>query len=338
MTINYEKREKCIYSVMNETFYRSYIGLECREIHGYAKGYSYQLGDSFKETNHSWTAIKINGIWWLFDFTWGTGYVSYDKEFVWEYSEHYFMTDPELFILDHYPKEDEWQLTETKYSLEEYERWAKFRKTMFILDFGMPSNRNGLILSDDGQAKVTLSANVAVQISSKLEFIENESIRDMRNYSFTYMKGDSAVFTARLPYTGHYYWKLYASKLSNDSKKSYDNVAQYEIECTKPYRDSTPFPKTFSNWVPDYVLHEPMDGVLGRHVTNRFRIEAYNVVEMHVCTSGDNSQWTALTETSKGIWEGDVIFGDSAVGASVVIKVGGQTSTTYNSILKYDVN
>ena len=320
-------------------FYQSCCALDCKEIHGFAKGYSYQIGDSFKgaKTNHSWTVIKIQGQWWLFDFTWGAGYVGSDRNFVWDYNEHYFMTDPEVFILDHYPKEDEWQLVERRYSIEDFEKWAKFHKHFFIHQLEVSSHRDGLVTSDDGEVEIMLSTNIPVQISSKLEFIDDDTIRVLSNYSFTYLKDRSAVFSARLSQKGRYYLKLYASKLTKDSKKSYDMVTQYQIESTRPFPDSKPFPKTFSSWVPGYILYEPMDGVLPKGKANKFKIVTHDVVEMHVCATGGQGEWTALKETTKGIWEGDVVFDNSITEATVVVKVEGQTSTTYSGILKYIV-
>jgi len=289
-----------------------------------------------QKTNHSWTAIKIQGHWWLFDFTWGAGYTSYDKKFVWAYNEHYFMTDPEEFILDHFPKDDEWQLVENTYTMEEYEKWAKFYKHFFNLQFGMDNrNRNGLILSDDGKIEVVLSTNMPVQIDSKIEFVDDGKASVLSNYSFKYVKENSAVFLARLPYAGEYIMNLYASKLNNDSKKSYDAIARYKVKSTAPFPDLKPFPKTFTSWLPGYVLYEPVDGVLLQEKTYKFCIRAFNVVEMHISATG--GKWTALTETRKGLWEGDVTFDDNVAEATVVVKVEGQTSTTYSGILKYEV-
>ena len=247
------------------------------------------------------------------------------------------MTDPELFILDHYPKEDEWQLVEGKYPLEEYDKWAKFSKHYFIHQLGKSSHKNGLIVSDDGKVEVSLGTNVPVQIKSKLEFIENSTIKALSDHSFTYVKDDTAFFIARLPNLGHYYLNLYASKLNNDAHKLYDWVVEYQIECTKPCPDFKPFPKIFSNWLPGYILHEPMDGVLQKQRSYKFCIEAPDVVEMHISTTGGDGNWTALAETRRGLWEGDVIFSDSTVGATVVVKVEGQTSTTFSGILEYDI-
>jgi transglutaminase/protease-like cytokinesis protein 3 len=50
------------------------MGLNAIKITGYAKGYSYKIGSKFRDTNHAWNAVKINGEWKLVDVTWGEGY------------------------------------------------------------------------------------------------------------------------------------------------------------------------------------------------------------------------------------------------------------------------
>lgn len=297
------------------------------------------MGDSFKgeRTNHSWTVIKIEGQWWLFDFTWGAGYVSKDRKFIWDYNEHYFMTEPELFILDHFPKDYEWQLTNKVYFIEEYEQWANFHKHFFIhrLDY---HHKNGLLKTNTGEVEVTVGISVRIQISSKLELVENGTLRHLENYSFTQVIGGSARFTARLPQAGNYHFKLFASKLTKDLQKTYDIVAQYKIESTHPtLKSEKPFPKIFSSWLPGYALHEPTFGVLPIGEATKFRITAPDAMEMHVCATGAQGEWTKLEEARKGVWQGDVLFKDGTTEATVVVKVEGQISTSYTGILKYSV-
>lgn len=321
-------------------FHSSCSGLESKEVHGYAKGYSYQLGDSFKgaKTNHSWVAIKLQESWWLFDFTWGAGYVDYDRKFIWDYNEHYFMTDPEVFVLDHFPKDQEWQLVDKTYSMEDFEKWARFHKHFFIHQLEIISHKDGLIKANNGEVEVVLGFEVPILMISKLEFVSNGTTKHMEKHSFVHIKNQSATIVARLSNAGHYYLKLFAKKLTNDSNKSYDLVAQYEIDCKNPHSNVKPFPKTFHNWMPGYILYEPMDGILPVREMTKFRIAAPDVIEMHVCAAGGKVKWTALQEAHKGVWEGDVVFSDDVQEATVAVKVEGQVSATYSVILKYRVS
>ena len=96
--------------------------IEVVTIEGYAKGYGYRKGQSFKKTNHAWNAVKIYGTWHLIDATWATGNPT-------NLSKHqkkidlnsYFLTDPGIFIKTHLPEDPTWQLLEQKISLSEFE-------------------------------------------------------------------------------------------------------------------------------------------------------------------------------------------------------------------------
>ena len=89
----------------------------CHRVDGYAFG---QLGPrSLSSTpNHSWNAIFINNKWHLLDPTWG--FVT--DELAVNYQTTYFLTPPELFILNHLPANPIWQLLDCTVSKEAFER------------------------------------------------------------------------------------------------------------------------------------------------------------------------------------------------------------------------
>ncbi|XP_065056397.1 kyphoscoliosis peptidase-like [Rhopilema esculentum] len=312
---------------------------QSKEIHGFAKGYNYEIGQKFdgKKTNHSWTSIKIQGQWWLFDFTWGAGYVGNDKKFAWNYTEHYFMTDPELFILDHFPVDSEWQLMKPIYAIEEFEQWAKFSKHFFINQLKPVSHKNGIIEANDGNVEVVIGTVNPMQTSVKLEFIGKEQIKILTDYSFAQTRDAEIAFSARLPEVGKYNFKLFASKLTKDSVKSYDLVASYQINCKIADKNCMPFPKTFSSWQPGYLLHQPRNGILPSGESIPFEITAPDVIEMHISASGGKGEWISLKKSEKGFWVGNVTFSAETSAATVVVKIDGQTSTTFSGILKYVV-
>jgi hypothetical protein len=58
---------------------------------------------------HAWNTVKIAGSWHLVDVTWDSGYLDGDA-FVKQYRTSYFLTPPEIFGVDHYPRDAHWQL------------------------------------------------------------------------------------------------------------------------------------------------------------------------------------------------------------------------------------
>ena len=79
------------------------VGLKSFQISGYTK----QNGVVANLT-HAWCAVRIDGNWYLFDPTWGSGYLSNGK-YVRKVDEAYFMAKPSGMIGSHMPFDYLWQ-------------------------------------------------------------------------------------------------------------------------------------------------------------------------------------------------------------------------------------
>lgn len=85
-------------------------GLNCVMLHGYGKTSDSDLKFS-DAPNHSWNAIELNGKWYLSDPTWASGLTDpTTRQFEFLYNDGYFLTDPELFAINHFPLERQWLL------------------------------------------------------------------------------------------------------------------------------------------------------------------------------------------------------------------------------------
>jgi transglutaminase/protease-like cytokinesis protein 3 len=73
------------------------IGIESYIIQGYNK----QNG-TIGKLAHAWTAAKIDTKWYLFDPTWGSGYV-HNGQFIKKLNNVYFKADPAKIIASHIP-------------------------------------------------------------------------------------------------------------------------------------------------------------------------------------------------------------------------------------------
>ncbi len=92
------------------------LGLECEIIEGYAKGYGFETGTIIEEPNHVWNKVKIDGMWYLIDATWGAGSVSEASGkliFISAPNLDWFILDPLVSIYSHFPVESKNQLIET---------------------------------------------------------------------------------------------------------------------------------------------------------------------------------------------------------------------------------
>lgn len=87
--------------------------VNCVIISGDSKTMLSDIGRMPDRSTHAWNAVKIDGKWHLVDATWGAGSVDFGrKKFVKNYSDSYFFTNPEIFFLNHYPKNTDWLFTE----------------------------------------------------------------------------------------------------------------------------------------------------------------------------------------------------------------------------------
>jgi hypothetical protein len=88
-------------------------GITCEIVDGYGRTAESNIG---KQTlpNHSWNAVKLNNKWYLCDATWSSGCYYPDIErFIFDFNDGYFLSNPDLFIKDHYPLYQKWALIDT---------------------------------------------------------------------------------------------------------------------------------------------------------------------------------------------------------------------------------
>ena len=84
-------------------------GIKTAYITGKIRVSPQRIGYFPKYNNHAWNAIQINGKWHLIDVTWAAGTIV-NGRFKRRFTGDYFMADPRLFVLEHYPDNPKWQL------------------------------------------------------------------------------------------------------------------------------------------------------------------------------------------------------------------------------------
>jgi len=95
--------------------------LNCEIVHGYGRTSMTNI-DEFDPPNHSWNAIKLNGKWYLCDPTWASGIPNPETNiFQFEYNNGYFLSNPKLFVINHFPEDQKWTLLKNEvHSFEEF--------------------------------------------------------------------------------------------------------------------------------------------------------------------------------------------------------------------------
>ncbi|HOX82974.1 MAG TPA: transglutaminase domain-containing protein [Chryseolinea sp.] len=97
-----------------------HAGLSAVIVDGYGRTAQSNIGGP-GYANHSWNAIQINGQWFLCDATWSSGAINMQEgSFVKQFDDAYFMANPSLFVLNHYPLDSSWMLLKDKPTLDQF--------------------------------------------------------------------------------------------------------------------------------------------------------------------------------------------------------------------------
>lgn len=91
------------------------IGIKSVVVNGYTKWNKVKVDN----LSHSWNAARIDNKWYLFDPTWGSGYVI-NGMFTRRLDNNNFKVDPELMINTHMPFDYLWQLREYPITNQEF--------------------------------------------------------------------------------------------------------------------------------------------------------------------------------------------------------------------------
>ena len=112
------------------------VNIECEVIVGYTKTEVRDINKKLKKTDHAWNAVKLYGTWYLVDVTWATSkYNIVSKRFEKKFDEHYYITDPKKFILDHFPRDKKWQLLDRQVKPREFTSWPLYYADYFHFNF-----------------------------------------------------------------------------------------------------------------------------------------------------------------------------------------------------------
>ena len=164
------------YSILYKYFGEK-IGINVGTIVGYAKGYSWKKNTLFDSTNHEWNYIIIEGIYYLLDVTWGSGYIDGHKYYK-KLKECEFLPSPRVFLFSRLPFEQKFQLVENPITLEDFCFSIEVPEELFSIGFYSSNiirsdftvrNRKKLIIYHNIMDKANWDINV------NLEYLQDET-------------------------------------------------------------------------------------------------------------------------------------------------------------------
>lgn len=89
--------------------------IDHRLVLGYSRSPMNVLEGVEPQEDHAWSAISFDNRWYLVEVTWANKYINDPKA-----RDYYFKTDPSEMILEHFPKDEKWQLLDDKWSFDRF--------------------------------------------------------------------------------------------------------------------------------------------------------------------------------------------------------------------------
>lgn len=156
------------------------VGIETEYISGISRGSHHSVGSRDERYYHSWNAVKLDGRWRLLDVTW-----SAEMDASKGFTLGYFLTDPKLFIHNHYPDSVKWQLLEEPVSYDDFFQLAFLHRG--FIEYGGQSLSPGTAIIPKSKA-TTFEFRFEEPIDGKLAIIEgdNPMIVESRRKGNTY--------------------------------------------------------------------------------------------------------------------------------------------------------
>jgi len=156
-------------------------GIQSAIITGRARWYSDPV-NSPQTDNHAWNAVRIDNKWRLLDAGWASGYLDDSLSiFIKRFSDFYFLTDPERFIVNHYPADAKWTLLNNPPAMEQF----------FSLPYTHPKFfSSGIVSFSPAKMITTKKVRIEMETTSKrkdLEILEHPEQKDTSRISVQHL-------------------------------------------------------------------------------------------------------------------------------------------------------
>ncbi|NRD24589.1 hypothetical protein HNV10_15145 [Winogradskyella litoriviva] len=120
------------------------LGITCEVISGSSKQSYREIGRIRNSSNHAWNAVKIENQWQLIDATWSTGNLLNSPN-TFNFNDTYFFTNPEVFILSHFPEKEKWQLIDKPMDRSTFFHLPIIYHTFIDSEIKLSKKTNGLL-------------------------------------------------------------------------------------------------------------------------------------------------------------------------------------------------
>jgi len=313
------------YSRLFEALARA-AGLEAVEVLGFSRGAGYAPGVPLgPDPDHAWSAVKIDGAWYLLDSTWAAGYIDAKSAFVRRADDYYYLTQPDRFIYDHLPKDPKWQLVATPITKEQYEQLVYLRPGFFRNGLQVVSHPK-VEIESEGSLTITFAGPNDVMLRGRVG--ETAPAKDDIAPTFVEREGGQFKLNAAFARPGVYTLRVYAKRRGDQGP--YEWAADYKVKVAEVKQLRVFYPETSSTFHEvDAKLYAPMAGRLKSGDKETFKLTVPGAEAVSVIVQGE---WLPLTKN------GDVWEGQAAVkGEQVQVAARLPGSESFYILLTYSV-
>ena len=313
------------YSQLFEALARA-AGLEAVEVIGYCRGAGYLAGAPLgPDPDHAWSAVRVDGNWFLLDSTWAAGYIDARAGFVRRSDDYYFLTPPANFVYDHLPKDPKWQLLGAPIAKQDFERLVYLRPGFF---------RSGLQVVSHPNVDITSDGNLTVTFGGPSDALLRARVGDAVQFkddiapTFVQREGSELKLNVSFASPGSYMLRLYAKRKGIEGP--YEWAADYKVKVSEVKTLRVFYPETTATFhEADAKLIAPMTGRLKSGGKEAFKLSAPTAEAVSVIVGGE---WIPLTKNGD-VWEGEVIVKGEQV--QVAARLPG--SQSFYVLLTYSV-
>ena len=209
------------------------------------------------KTNHAWNVVTLSGEWRLVDCTWDAGHID-GKNFFKHEGESYFLSDPEVFVIDHLPcmkgndthTNEKWQLLTKPWPIEKFSKHVKLEKNFHKYELQISENETlvnvnkelDIILSELGTPLSSISASLTTTDGTK----HNQFLL------MSLMAPTKVRIHLRPPFAGTFDLCIYGNR---GEGKDLQALVKYVIRCNDVCSDVRPYPENYGLWGLDKADH-----------------------------------------------------------------------------------
>lgn len=276
-----------------------YLELKVECVSCYAKGYGYEPGHKFTQTDHEYNVIFLDNKWYAIDATWGAGHAEGNK-YIKEYNEFYFLVDPELLIKTHFPADERWILTKKKYSLEEFSRWPKVYSNFYSSGFYKYTPDDGSIeLKNKNTLKITVWRNnmKSANASCNVYLLDGNVYRQQLNMEYINFYDDRFEIDFIFNKKGKYKIQVFGNGTGD---KTTHSMLDYVVNVENDAKKELSFPTTYDK-AKNINIIEPMYDNLKSGEKVKFKIKSD--LETVIIIDG---KWHYLNQKDNGFFEDEL--------------------------------